>query len=114
MYIIHVLTLAASRVSDKSNYLRRGIGGKSTTSCNTRCIASDEGMTVVQHYLSVVPGCNNMLDFWIFILFYFVITHEAPLDVEQAAACGSPGEEDGPPRTGNSIDSQGRLMLWGI
>ena len=63
---------------------------------------------------TVVPGCNNMLDFWIFILLHFVITLEAPLDVEQAAACGSPGEEDGPPRTGNSIDYQGRLMLWGI
>ena len=63
---------------------------------------------------TVVPGGNNMLDFWIFILLHFVITLEAPLDVEQAAACGSPGEEDGPPRTGNSIDSQGRLMLWGI
>ena len=63
---------------------------------------------------SVVPGYNNMLDFWIFILLHFVITLEAPLDVEQAAACGSPGEEDGPPRTGNIIDSQGRLMLWGI
>ena len=63
---------------------------------------------------TVVPGCNDMLDFWISILLHFVITPEAPLDVEQAAACGSPGEEDGPPRTGNSIDSQGRLMLWGI
>ena len=46
------------------------------------------------NHISVVLGCNNMLDFWIFILFYFVITHETPLDVEQAAACGSPGEED--------------------
>ena len=55
-----------------------------------------------------------MLDFWIFILLHFVITLEAPLDVEQAAAYGSPGEEDGPPRTGNSIDSQGILILWGI
>ena len=55
-----------------------------------------------------------MLDFGIFILLHFVITLEAPLDVEQAAACGSLSEEDGPPRTGNSIDSQGRLMLWGI
>ena len=63
---------------------------------------------------SVVPGCNNMLDFWIFILLHFVITLEAPLDVEQAAVCGSSGEGDGPPRTGNIIDSQGRLMLWGI
>ena len=63
---------------------------------------------------TVVPGCNNMLDFWIFILLYFVITLEAPLDVEQAAACGSPGEEDGPPRTGNSIYYQGRFVLWGI
>ena len=59
--------------------------------------------------LSVVPGYNNMLDFRTFILLHFVITLEASLDVEQAAACGSPGEEDGPPRTGNSIDSQGRL-----
>ena len=64
--------------------------------------------------LTVVPGCNNTLDFWIFILLHFVTTLEAPLEVEQAAARGSPGEEDGPPRTGNSIDSQGRLMLWGI
>ena len=63
---------------------------------------------------AVVPGCNNMLGFRIFILLHFVITLEAPLDVEQAAACDSPGGEDGPPRTGNSIYSQGRLMLWGI
>ena len=69
----------------------------------------------------MVPGCNNMWDGWIiwklfliFIPLHFVITLEAPLDVEQEAACGSQGEEDGSPRTGNSIDSVGRLMLWGI
>ena len=45
---------------------------------------------------------------------HFVITLEAPLDVEEEVACGSQGEEDGPPRNGNSIDSLGRLMLWGI
>ena len=48
-----------------------------------------------------------------FIPLHFVITLEAPLDVEQEVACGSQGEEDGPPRNGNSIDSLGRLM-WGI
>ena len=52
--------------------------------------------------------------FGLFISLHFVITLEAPLDVEQETACGSQGEEDGPPRTGNSIDSLGRLMLWGI
>ena len=49
-----------------------------------------------------------------FIPFHFVITLEAPLDVKEEAACDSQGEEDGPPRTGDSIDSLSRLMLWGI
>ena len=49
-----------------------------------------------------------------FIPLHFVITLEAPLDVEQEVACGSQGEEGEPPRNGNSIDSLGRLMLWGI
>ena len=57
---------------------------------------------------------ENYKLFLIFIPLYFVITLEAPLDVEQEAACGSQGEEDGPPRTGKSIDSLGRLMLSGI
>ena len=37
-----------------------------------------------------------------FIPLHFVITLQASLDVEQEVACGSQGEEDGPPRSGNS------------
>ena len=49
--------------------------------------------------------------------YYFIKfrhTLETPQDVEQDTACGSQREQHGPPRTGNSIDSLGRLILWGI
>ena len=69
------------------------------------------------HIVSAIQWCRVAIicrTVCFFIPLHFVTTLEAPLDVEQEVVCGSQGEEDGPPRNGNSIDSLGMLMLWGI
>ena len=66
---------------------------------------------VIVQWCRVAVICRTVC---FFISLHFVITLEAPLDVEQEVACGSQGEEDRPSRNGNSIDSLGRLMSWGI
>ena len=87
---------------------------KISTSASGSSLSSFQSLTQIICIYTVVPGCNNMWDCFFKIPLHFVITLEAPLDVEQEVGCGSQGEEDGPPRNGNSIDSLGRLMLWGI
>ena len=61
--------------------------------------------------------CRLLCFYWklkIIIQLCFVVTLEAPQDMEQDTACGSQREQHGPPRAGNSIGSLGRLILWGV
>ena len=76
-----------------------------------RFVTKNAGRGQVTQWCRVAIICRTVS---FCIPLHFVITLEAPLDVEQEVACGSQGEEDGPPRNGNSIDSLGRLMFWGI